>query len=217
LTRSGLMRGSRTGQMWSASDPRQTPSTGPLGRCDSSGARSRRHLRGRVQRVLRNGREDVVEWRRVAERAAPLLDVRLELVAELCDIARDRDRRRLAQRTEALAVDSVADIEQQVELVLLRVTGLESLEDLGHPPRSLTARRALATRLVLVELVDANPELHHAAAVVEHDHARGAHRRPELQQRVEVVAEVDLVVAQDRSGRPAGDHALELATAGNST
>ena len=59
----------------------------------------------------RHRREDVVERRRVAEGTARLVDVRLELAAELVDVARDRDRGRLAERTQALAVDAVADIE----------------------------------------------------------------------------------------------------------
>src|SRR5205823_13029668 len=108
--------------------------------------------------------------RRVAaERAAALVDVRLELVAELGDVARDDHRVRVAERAEALAVDAVADVEQQVELALRRAAVLELAQDRRQPARALAARRALPARLVLVELRVADPELHHAAAVVEHD------------------------------------------------
>ena len=158
-----------------------------------------------------DGSEHVVQRRRIAERTAASVDVRHELGAELVDVARDRDRRRLAERAQALAVDPVAHVQQQVELGLLRLAGLEPAQDLRHPARPFAARRALAARLVLVELRDADAELHHAAAVVERDDARRAHRRVQLQQRVEVVADVDLVALQDHRGRAAGNHGLELA------
>src|SRR5439155_7622655 len=60
--------------------------------------------------------EDVVQRRRVSEWTAALLDVRDELRSELLDVARDRDRRRLSQGTQALAVDAVAHVQQKVEL-----------------------------------------------------------------------------------------------------
>src|SRR5260370_30195238 len=111
--------------------------------------------------------EHVVERRRIAERTPALLDVRDELGAELLDVARDRDRRGLAERAEALAVDAIAHVQQKVELRLQGLARLQPAQDLRHPARSFTARRALAARLVLVELPDADPELHPAAAVVE--------------------------------------------------
>ena len=50
-------------------------------------------------------------------------------------------------------------------------------QDLHHPARAFAARRALAARLVHVELRDAKTELHHAAAIVDHDHRAGAEER----------------------------------------
>src|SRR5438094_1762946 len=135
------------------------------------GAQSYELRCGRTGRVQRHGRRDVVERRRVAERAAAFVDVRLELAAELVHVARHCDRSRLAERAEALAVDPVAHVEQQVELRLDRFARFEPAQDLGHPACPLTARRALAAGLVLVELRDADAELHHAAAVVECDDA----------------------------------------------
>src|SRR5436190_24378369 len=98
--------------------------------------------------------EHAPQRRRLAERTPGFVDVLLELAAELVDVAGHRDRGRLAERAEALAVDAVAHVEQQVELVLLRLAGFEAAQDLRHPARSLAARRALAARLVLVELRD---------------------------------------------------------------
>src|SRR5262245_60370389 len=142
-------------------------------------------LRGVVS--VRVGRsEDPLQRRLPFEGAAPEIDVRLVLVPELVDVAENGDRVRVAQRTETLPEDPVAHREQQVEVGLRAATVLDLLEDLRHPLRSDAARRALPARLVLVELRDANPELHHAAAVVDHDHAGRADRRSALDERIEV-------------------------------
>src|SRR5712691_2345560 len=105
-----------------------------------------------------------------------------ELASELLDVARNRDRGRFAEWAQALAVDAVAHVQQEVELGLKRLAGLEPAQDLRHPPGPLAARRALATGLVLVELRDADAELHHAAAVVQRDDACRSHRRVQLQE-----------------------------------
>ena len=93
--------------------------------------------------------------------------------------------------------------------------GLELAQDRGHPACSLAARRALAARLVLVELGDADAELHHADAVVDADDPGRAHRRAGSRERVEVVADVDLVALEDHGRRAAGDHRLQLPAVGH--
>src|SRR5690348_4239533 len=104
----------------------------------------------------RNRRKHVMQRRGRSEGAFAVVDVLLELAAELADVARDCDRRGLTERAEALAVDAVADVEQEVELVLLRFAGFEPAQDLRHPAGALAAGRALAARFVLVELRDAD-------------------------------------------------------------
>src|SRR5829696_5021756 len=108
---------------------------------------------GRV-RVLVDRGEQALERRGAAERAAAIVDVRLELAAELVDIACDRHRRRVAERAQALAEDAVADVEQEIELALRCAAVLDLAQDLDHPARPLAARRALAARLMHVELGD---------------------------------------------------------------
>src|SRR5580765_1202292 len=154
--------------------------------------------------------EHVVQRRRGAERTPALVEMRHELGPELLDIAGDGDRRRLAERTQALAVDPVADVEEEVELGLLCLARFEPAQDLRHPARALPARRALAARLVLIELGDADAELHHAAAVVERDDPGRSHCRVQLEKRVEVVADVDLIAFQDHCRRAAGNDCFEL-------
>jgi hypothetical protein len=60
--------------------------------------------------------EDVVQRGRFAEGTAALIDVRDELGPELLDVARDRDRGRLPERAQALAVDAVAHVQQEIQL-----------------------------------------------------------------------------------------------------
>src|SRR5829696_5464603 len=104
--------------------------------------------------VLLDRREQALERGLAAERAAAVVDVLLELVAEAVDVARNRHRGRVAEGAEALAEDAVADVEQQVELPLPRAALLDLVQQLHHPAGSLAARRALAAGLVHVELRD---------------------------------------------------------------
>src|SRR5438477_152609 len=91
--------------------------------------------------------------------------VLVELVAVLRHAARHRHRSRVAEHAEALADDPVADVEQELEVVLARAAVLDGAQELYEPARADAARRALAARLVHVELRDAQCELHDACPV----------------------------------------------------
>src|SRR5688572_20281323 len=106
----------------------------------------------RVAGVRVRGREDPVERRGIAERAAAALHVRAELVGELPHEARHRIDGEVAQRTERAAEDPGADRLQEIEVGVRRLPLLDLLQELHHPARSLAAGRALAARLVHVEL-----------------------------------------------------------------
>src|SRR5436305_2423295 len=103
------------------------------------------------------------------ERAAALVDVALELLPVLRHVARHRHRHGVPERTQALAENAVADVQEQVELALPGLAHLDAADDLDAPARPLPARRALAAALVPVELGDPQRQLHHARAVVDHD------------------------------------------------
>src|SRR6266508_2200211 len=96
--------------------------------------------------VLVDRSKEPLERRLAAEGAALAVQVGMELVAELVDVAGDRHRRRISERAQALAGDPVADVEEQVELGLLRAPVLDLVQQLNHPARPLAARRALAAR-----------------------------------------------------------------------
>src|SRR5579862_967308 len=159
--------------------------------------------------------DDALERRLAAERTAALLEVRLELVAPMLQVALHRVDRKVAERAERAAEDTLADVREQVDVAGRRGTVLDSLEELQHPARSLAARRALAARFVQVELRRPDRELHHATAVVDDDQRRGAEERPEGCERVVVERRVELLRYQRRYRRAAGDHGLELAPVRN--
>src|SRR5919198_852941 len=106
-----------------------------------------------VDRRLDPGQRGVL-----AERTASLVDVRLELGAELTQVARDGVDREVAERAERAAEHPVADVLEQVEVGLRRIALLDPRQQLHEPARSLAARRALATGLVHVELLRAQRE-----------------------------------------------------------
>src|SRR5438309_11989975 len=79
--------------------------TGTCGASPYRRAASRRHpcLDHGMVRVLVDRREETLQGRLAAEGAAVLADMRAELVAELDHVRGGRHRRRVTQRTEALA------------------------------------------------------------------------------------------------------------------
>src|SRR6186997_2967684 len=120
--------------------------------------------------VLIGGSDDSLDRRVAGEGTAALLDVRLELGAELAEIALHGIDGEVAERAQRPPEDPRADALEQVEIRELAAAVFDPLEDLNEPARALPARRALAARLVHVELLRPQGELHHAAAVVDHHH-----------------------------------------------
>src|SRR6195952_459255 len=89
---------------------------------------------------------------RPVEGTATVLEVGEVLLAEVLDRRGDRADRAVGQRAEGAAEDVVADVVEQVQVGLGAATLLEVGQGLCEPPGALTAGRALAARLVLVEL-----------------------------------------------------------------
>src|SRR5438874_9125769 len=152
------------------------------------------HL-GRDRRVvvLVDRREEAGEARVAAERAAAALEMLVELLAELRHAARHWHRCRVAEHAQALADDPVADVEQHLEVRLRRRALLDGAQDLDEPASPHAARRALAARLVHVELCDTERELHDARAVVDRADDAGADEEADLSERVRVELRVELV------------------------
>src|SRR4051794_16996443 len=144
------------------------------------------------------------------ERAAALREVLEVLVAEVPDRALDRAHRAVGKRAERAAEDVVALVEQQVEVTLLADALLELGEHLHQPPGALTARRALAARLVLVELGPAQGRPHHAGGLVEDLERAGAEHRAGRADPLEVQGYVEVLGGEQRRAGPTRRPELQL-------
>src|SRR6266496_3841674 len=143
------------------------------------------------------------------ERAAALLLVLEVLVPEVLDRGGDRADRAVAERTERPAEDVVADVQQLLQVFLAALAVLQPVEHADHPERPLPAGRALAARLVLVELGPPQGGPDHAGGFVEDLQRPGAEQRPGRSHRFEVERHVEVLVGEDRGGRPAGGPELQ--------
>src|SRR5262245_4831680 len=153
--------------------------------------------------------------RAAAQRAALLADVLQELVPELLREAARRPGRRVSERADRVPLDLIGDGEEDVEIPLLALSGLDLLEDALHPAAPLATGGALAARLVREEARRDPGRAHHAGGVV-HDHRRaGPEERARPRQRVEVHGDVDLVAAEHRAGRAARNDPLHRTPAGD--
>ena len=97
-----------------------------------------------------------------------------------------------------------------VEVLLGAVAALEPLEDLHHPVGALAARRALAARLVRVELGPAQHRAHDAGGLVEALQRLGAEHRAGRADALEVQRHVEVLGGEQRRGRAAGRPELQL-------
>src|SRR5947208_959812 len=102
------------------------------------------------------------------QRAAPFLDVRFVLVPEVLDRRQHRRYGRVAERTQRLAGNVSRNAEQQVEIAHLPATALDLLQHFVQPVGPFAARRALAARLVAIEMEQVLGEPDHAGRVDEH-------------------------------------------------
>src|SRR5690242_19980367 len=143
------------------------------------------------------------------ERAAALLLVLEVLVPEVLDRRGDRADRAVAERAERAAEDVVADVQQLLQVFLAALAVFQPVQHPDHPERPLPAGRALAARLVLVELGPPQGGPDHAGGLVEDLQCPGAEQRPGRGHRFEVERHVEGLVGEDRGGRPAGRPELQ--------
>src|SRR5947207_1434828 len=112
-----------------------------------------------------------------AMRAAAFLHVHEELVAEHAHRGHDRARDRRPERADRRLLrwpretgsDVVADVEEQVEVVVAAGARLDAPKHLLEPAAPLAARRALPARLVREEPGDPPRRPHHARGLVHGD------------------------------------------------
>src|SRR6185503_16362052 len=99
----------------------------------------------------------------------------------------------VAERAEGAAEDVVAEVDQRLEVGLLALAVLESLECLHEPPRAFAAGCALAAGLMLVELRPAEHGTEHTRGLVEDLQRAGAEHRAGLADRLEVEGHVEML------------------------
>src|SRR5689334_20241131 len=86
------------------------------------------------------------------QRAATLFDVGLVLVPEMLERRQHGRDSGVSERAERLARDVARNARQQVEIAHLAFAALDLLQDLVQPVGAFAARRALAARLVAIEV-----------------------------------------------------------------
>src|SRR5215831_13456171 len=143
------------------------------------------------------------------EGAAAFLLMLHDLVPEVLDRGGNRRGHGVTERAECPADDVLADVEQLVQVLLGALAVLDPLDHPHHPVGALPARRALPARLVLVELRPAERGAQHAGGVIEDLQRPGAEQRPGGGHRLEIKRNVQVLVGQDRRGRPAGSPELQ--------
>ena len=113
--------------------------------------------------------------RHVTAPSTLVLDVMLELVAEMPDEALHRQRRRVAQRADRAARRCCRPpTSGQIQILLAALAVLDTVDHALQPAGSFAARRALPAGFLVVEIGQAHQRPHHAARVVHDDHRAGA-------------------------------------------
>src|SRR5215467_12598993 len=143
------------------------------------------------------------------ERAAAALEVLDELVPEVLDGGHHRADRAVAERAERAPGDVVADVQQLVQVLLGALAPVQPIQDPGHPVGPLAARGAFPAGLVLVELGPPEGGADHAGGLVKDLQRPGAEHGPGRTDAFEVERDVEVLVGEDRRGRPAGRPELQ--------
>ena len=150
-----------------------------------------------VEAIRSNGQPPWVRWARYSSRKYLIEDG-------------DRADRTVGQGAERPAEDVVADVVEHVEVALLPAALLEVGQGLHQPPGALAARRALAARLVLVELGPAQHGPHHAGGLVEDLQRAGAEHRARRADTLEVEGYVEVLGGEQRGAGAARGPELQL-------
>src|SRR5437588_3962197 len=98
-----------------------------------------------------------------------LVDAPLYFGPEMPDETLHRPGRRLAKRANRVALDFRRDIEQHVDLALLRAAFRHAGHDTPEPSSALPARGTLAAALVLIKIAEPRDRANDVGRFVHHD------------------------------------------------
>src|SRR5450830_346106 len=157
---------------------------------------------------------DVVGDQRLAlaRRAAPLADVRVQLIAEVAQGSEHRVGRRSAESAERAFDDVARELLQQLDVSLTSISLSDALQSFQHALGAQPTGHALAARLVLRELQEVARQVDHAVGVVDHHEATGADAGARGAELLVVDLHVEHLVGQAAARRPAELHGLERAS-----
>src|SRR6266436_1942518 len=141
------------------------------------------------------------------EGTTPELDVRLEFVAKLGDIALHRHSDTIGEHADRIADHVVRDVVEQLELLDLAVPRFHLDHDLFDPAASLAARRALTARFVMIKVRGRQQHVDHAGILVHNDDDARALMRPD----VDTVAGAHYVFADVACGARFGEGRIDAA------
>jgi hypothetical protein len=138
----------------------------------------------------------------------------LELRAEVPDETLQRPSKRLSERANSVALNLLGELLKHVDFALARLALVEAVHDLVGPLGALTAGRALAAGLVVVELGKAGDGADNVGRLVHDDDGGSSESGLCVLERVEVhqlvVADV---LGQDRGRRTTGNDSEEVVPA----
>ena len=144
-----------------------------------------------------------------------VLDVRLELVAEVADHRQHRVGRRLAEAAQGGLLDLLAEVDEPLDVALFALAVADARDDLEHALGAHAARRALAAALILDEVEEVARHVDHAGVLVHDDEAARAHDGAQLLQVLVVDRHVEVLLG-DAAARGAAElHGLEGLAAGH--
>src|SRR5699024_7547477 len=100
-----------------------------------------------------------------------------KLVRELFDRRLYRPCRGIAERTKRLALDVVADVQEELCILGPAAACRYTVKNLNAPVCTLAARCTPTARLVLIKLAEVFGRFHNVDRFVHHDHAACAKHR----------------------------------------
>src|SRR3979490_2810516 len=107
----------------------------------------------------------------ISYQALLVVDVVLELFAEMLDEALHRQRRGVAQRADGAAGDVVGHRVQRFQILGPALSMLDAMDHPVQPACAFAAGRALAAGFLEIKIRQALPRAHHASGLV-HDYDR---------------------------------------------
>ena len=107
-------------------------------------------------------------------RGAVLRDPVFDFMTEMANEALNWPGRRIAKRANGVTFNLLRDVEQLVDIIVMRFAFDHLLEHAPHPAGALPAWRALTAAFMLIEISDPRDGLDQVGRLIHDDHRRGS-------------------------------------------